>query len=120
MQSLTTHSNFRRSILVLPSLVLIASLGAFSAQEKTRPMIAVIPKGTTHEFWKTVHAGVELLPFILCISAVPAAKNLTACVTTTRQENQLRGPFRIHPTNKIQGIIYRISRRVWISYQSIG
>jgi ribose transport system substrate-binding protein len=57
MQSLTTHSNFRRSILVLPSLVLIASLGAFSAQEKTRPMIAVIPKGTTHEFWKTVHAG---------------------------------------------------------------
>ncbi len=24
---------------------------------KTRPVVAVIPKGTTHEFWKTVHAG---------------------------------------------------------------
>lgn len=27
------------------------------AADKNRPTIAVIPKGTTHEFWKTVHAG---------------------------------------------------------------
>lgn len=25
----------------------------------TKPQIAVIPKGTTHEFWKSVHAGAE-------------------------------------------------------------
>jgi ribose transport system substrate-binding protein len=27
------------------------------AQEKTETVIAVIPKGTTHEFWKSIHAG---------------------------------------------------------------
>lgn len=37
--------------ILLPSIIL------FSA-EKSRPIsIAVIPKGTTHEFWKSVHAG---------------------------------------------------------------
>lgn len=28
-----------------------------SAAVKKKPRLAVIPKGTTHEFWKTVHAG---------------------------------------------------------------
>jgi len=28
-----------------------------SAQEKAETVIAVIPKGTTHEFWKSIHAG---------------------------------------------------------------
>ena len=37
--------------------------------DKKKLVIAVIPKGTTHEFWKTVHAGVvkaerELLSLI--------------------------------------------------------
>src|SRR5688572_18873049 len=27
------------------------------AVEGRRPVIAVIPKGTTHEFWKSIHAG---------------------------------------------------------------
>ena len=27
--------------------------------EKERLTVAVIPKGTIHEFWKTVHAGAE-------------------------------------------------------------
>ena len=26
---------------------------------KTRHRIAVIPKGTTHDFWKAIHAGAE-------------------------------------------------------------
>ena len=30
-----------------------------SSEEKERLTIAVIPKGTIHEFWKTVHAGAE-------------------------------------------------------------
>jgi ribose transport system substrate-binding protein len=38
-----------------------AALGSFSSSCKrassTLPRIAVIPKGTTHEFWKAVHAG---------------------------------------------------------------
>jgi ribose transport system substrate-binding protein len=37
------------------SLLLLAVLGVYAAQ---RPYtIAVIPKGTTHEFWKSIHAG---------------------------------------------------------------
>jgi ribose transport system substrate-binding protein len=37
------------------SLLLLAVLTAYAAQ---RPYtIAVIPKGTTHEFWKSIHAG---------------------------------------------------------------
>ena len=40
------------SFLVL-FLVIVSCKGASSG--KTR--IAVIPKGTTHEFWKSVHAG---------------------------------------------------------------
>ncbi|MSU35312.1 MAG: sugar ABC transporter substrate-binding protein [Pedosphaera sp.] len=36
---------------IIPGLLL---LGAASAKEYT---IAVIPKGTTHEFWKSIHAG---------------------------------------------------------------
>ena len=28
--------------------------------DNKRPIVAVIPKGTIHEFWKTVHAGAEM------------------------------------------------------------
>jgi ribose transport system substrate-binding protein len=53
----------RRSFLL--SLAALASQAASagckktgaSDDGKTRPRIAVIPKGTTHEFWKSVHAG---------------------------------------------------------------
>lgn len=34
------------------------SAPATAAADKKKLVIAVIPKGTTHEFWKTVHAGV--------------------------------------------------------------
>jgi len=46
------------------SLVLCASLVLKAAESYT---IAVVPKGTTHEFWKSIHAG-----------AVKAEKELTA------------------------------------------
>ncbi|MFO0548627.1 MAG: substrate-binding domain-containing protein [Polyangiaceae bacterium] len=42
----------RRQVLTLAAL---ASTWACGGDKKTK--IAVIPKGTTHEFWKTVHAG---------------------------------------------------------------
>lgn len=41
--------------LALLSLLLLASLSCFGADRAYR--IAVIPKGTSHEFWKSIHAG---------------------------------------------------------------
>jgi ribose transport system substrate-binding protein len=40
---------------ILPTLLCLLSVTAFAADKK--PVIAVIPKGTTHEFWKSIHAG---------------------------------------------------------------
>ena len=49
-------------LLVLLSVILVGSLSCSapggSATDGTRKLtIAVIPKGTTHEFWKSIHAG---------------------------------------------------------------
>jgi ribose transport system substrate-binding protein len=42
------------------ALVLALGLGACAGcKKRTTDAIAVIPKGTTHEFWKSVHAGAE-------------------------------------------------------------
>ena len=44
----------------LSPLVIACALfvpGLFSAQAADSYQIAVIPKGTTHEFWKSIHAG---------------------------------------------------------------
>jgi ribose transport system substrate-binding protein len=43
----------RRAVLAL----ILCLPGMPSADGKPRPVIAVIPKGTTHEFWKSIHAG---------------------------------------------------------------
>jgi ribose transport system substrate-binding protein len=37
--------------------LLAAAVAAAPAQDAKKSTIAVIPKGTTHEFWKSVHAG---------------------------------------------------------------
>jgi len=51
----------RRSFLL--SVGALAALGSCkrdgAGRASGKPRIAVIPKGTTHEFWKTVHAGVK-------------------------------------------------------------
>ncbi|HEY6475569.1 MAG TPA: substrate-binding domain-containing protein, partial [Polyangia bacterium] len=39
--------------------VLGLALAAAGCRKRTTDAIAVIPKGTTHEFWKSVHAGAE-------------------------------------------------------------
>ena len=36
-----------------------AAIGKGATDKPAAPRIAVIPKGTTHEFWKAVHAGAE-------------------------------------------------------------
>jgi ribose transport system substrate-binding protein len=44
------------------AIALLALLGlcaGAACKKKTTDAIAVIPKGTTHEFWKSVHAGAE-------------------------------------------------------------
>lgn len=53
----------RIDILILAGLALVSATAAASTAAAAgnatakRPVVAVIPKGTTHEFWKTVHAG---------------------------------------------------------------
>lgn len=48
--------------LFLPFLFLFCSLlaaGGCQQQSAAKYTIAVVPKGTTHEFWKAIHAGAE-------------------------------------------------------------
>ena len=47
----------RRLLLLLLALSLIASCTKTAFNTKKKLTIAVIPKGTTHEFWKSIHAG---------------------------------------------------------------
>src|SRR5262249_8000753 len=48
-------SHFYRCLL---SVLLLAGIAQVSIAAENKPYtIAVIPKGTTHEFWKSVHAG---------------------------------------------------------------
>jgi ribose transport system substrate-binding protein len=66
----------------LRSLALIATaVTAIIAADAAPLTIAVIPKGTTHEFWKSIHAG-----------AVKAERELTAAGTPVRVRWQ--GPVR--------------------------
>jgi ribose transport system substrate-binding protein len=45
-----------RRILIL-SVLAVALIGCTASNDKKKLTIAVIPKGTTHEFWKSIHAG---------------------------------------------------------------
>jgi ribose transport system substrate-binding protein len=46
----------KRMFLFSMSLAIAALVGTAPAEDK-KPTVAMIPKGTTHEFWKSVHAG---------------------------------------------------------------
>ena len=68
----------RRIVSLLIVLVVIATLscnkpGGPAASGKKKLTIAVIPKGTTHEFWKSIHAG-----------AVQASQELNAAGDSVR------------------------------------
>ena len=49
----------RLTLLILASLLAVGALGALGCGSKAPKKLtfAVVPKGTTHEFWKSVHAG---------------------------------------------------------------
>ena len=49
----------RLLLMMLASILAVGAFGALGCGGKTRSKmtIAVVPKGTTHEFWKSVHAG---------------------------------------------------------------
>jgi ribose transport system substrate-binding protein len=50
-----------KRIIYMGALVVVGLAGVAGpgCKKKTTDAIAVIPKGTTHEFWKSVHAGAE-------------------------------------------------------------
>jgi ribose transport system substrate-binding protein len=50
-------TNRRRLIGILAALLMAACHGGKSAGADKKLRIAVVPKGTTHEFWKSIHAG---------------------------------------------------------------
>ena len=47
----------RLSALLLAALPLVCACGGGGAAASSKLQIAVIPKGTTHEYWKSIHAG---------------------------------------------------------------
>ena len=49
----------RLLLMMLASILALGAVGALGCGGKTsaKMTIAVVPKGTTHEFWKSVHAG---------------------------------------------------------------
>lgn len=51
------RTGIRPLILGLMAAIALAGCGGPNADRPPRPQIAVIPKGTSHEFWKAVHAG---------------------------------------------------------------
>jgi len=47
----------RKTICLALTLLVIAAIGCNRSKNSQKLTIAVIPKGTTHEFWKSIHAG---------------------------------------------------------------
>ena len=51
-------------LMLVPCLIILGYAGCgekrVTKSASSRMTLAVIPKGTTHEFWKAVHAGARL------------------------------------------------------------
>src|SRR5262245_46389178 len=67
--------------IVLGAIACTKPAGPSATNTKKKLTIAVIPKGTTHEFWKSIHAG-----------SIKAAQELTA--EGTEVEVIWKGPLR--------------------------
>jgi ribose transport system substrate-binding protein len=86
----------RRREVLLGLLSASFALGGASCKKSTKLQLAVIPKGTSHEFWKSVHAG-----------AVKAAKELGAVDILWKgplQENDLKGQIDVVEGFIAQGV----------------
>jgi ribose transport system substrate-binding protein len=62
-----TRKRIEYSLVAVLIFVVICEVGCRRKEEKrissgepARPQIAVIPKGTTHEFWKSIHMGAQM------------------------------------------------------------
>ena len=89
----------RRSVLALLSTLLLAAAAAAGCNKDAaspgKVTIAVIPKGTTHEFWKSVHAG-----------AVKASKELGVEIVWKGplKEDDLKAQIDVVQTFTAQGV----------------
>src|SRR6202034_3471888 len=93
----------RRDFLLTLSATAIAAAcnkptgqpGGDAAAAATKPRIAIIPKGTTHEFWKSVHAG-----------AVKASKELGVDIVWKGplKEDDLKGQIDVVDSFVAQGV----------------
>jgi ribose transport system substrate-binding protein len=87
------HQQFLRAILV----ICLVACGRPDAQSADRPLrIAVVPKGTTHDFWRAIHAG-----------AVQAERELSASGTpvTVIWKGPLREDDREQQVQVVEGFI---------------
>ena len=72
----------RKTLFVLLALALVAAAGCNRSKTNAKKLtIAVIPKGTSHEFWKSIHAG-----------AIKAARELST--PASQVELIWKGPLR--------------------------
>jgi ribose transport system substrate-binding protein len=92
----TAQKGALRIALIMAAIVaLIAFSGSCKKSKPDTPRIAVIPKGTTHEFWKSVHAG-----------AVKAARELAVDVVWKGplREDDLKAQIDVMQSFTAQGV----------------
>lgn len=53
----TLLKNVTAALIIFVSIFLVSCSKQDTPSEKAKTTIAVIPKGTTHEYWKAIHAG---------------------------------------------------------------
>lgn len=71
------RTTIKRPVLILLILAFTAAVGCRGKGEKEKPSgeparlkIAVIPKGTTHEFWKSIHLGAQMAADELAVEII--------------------------------------------------
>jgi ribose transport system substrate-binding protein len=89
------HGALRIALTAFAIVALIVLPGSCKKSKPDTPRIAVIPKGTTHEFWKSVHAG-----------AVKAARELSVDVVWKGplREDDLKAQIDVVQSFTAQGV----------------
>src|ERR1043165_3418829 len=77
------------------SLLAVAAMSCMKAQaptaNKNKFTIAVIPKGTTHEFWKSIHAGSNKAASELSSQGTPVEVIWKGPLREDDREQQIQG-----------------------------